>query len=317
MSELSNELIRAIQRDFSRMYNADTKIKRLNKLLLQGTTDYENANLYSIRVGELLSKAFNNHINLDTLSGDFISRELANDVLRPFLNGAHDLIAKYTNAVQQAQNAAIGIGLKPQIADVNLSRIQGLIDKVSSYDSLDKATWVLKEPITNYCQSVVDDTEAKNMETYTKVGLQPKIKRIAEAGACKWCRGLEGTYDYESVEPKVYQRHESCRCLIIYENGKKRQDVHTKARWQVQEDYRRKEIIKERQEELKRQQIQKEEKRKQRNKLVEQVSTTLGYSPRGASAWLNANNKNIERLGLDYMIDITKQDQLRKLKRLA
>lgn len=77
--------------------------------------------------------------------------------------------------------------------------------------------------------------------------MEPKIVRKAESGACKWCRALEGTYLYKDVKSTgsdVYRRHEFCRCIVTYENGKKRQDVWSKTEWQVEEEKAVKERIK-------------------------------------------------------------------------
>lgn len=247
MSEYGKELLSRVQKEFANLYAKDKKIKAITKKLANNSQSYEDANLYSIRVGELLSKSLLDNINENTLSGNFISRELADEILRPTLTNNYEMIKQAVLTVQTNQNKASNIGLQPQVADLNTSRIDGLINKVSSYDTLDKGKWVLGEPVVNYSQAVVDDSEAKNMETYSKAGMDAKIVREAEPGACRWCKALAGTYDYARVKATgsdVYRRHESCRCLVTYQNGKKRQDVWNKAKWEVEEDKERKKYLK-------------------------------------------------------------------------
>lgn len=242
MSTYGKELLGKVVKDFATSYAKDKKIKSITKKLANNSTSYEDANLYSIRVGELLSKALQGNINANTLSGNFISKELAQEILEPTLANNYNLISQAVLTVQTNQNKASQIGLQPQVAELNTDRIQGLVDKVASYDTLEQGNWVLGEPIVNYSQAIVDDSEAKNMEVYSKAGLEAKIVRVAEHGACRWCRSLAGTYDYAGVRATgsdVYRRHENCRCLVTYENGKHRQDVWSKSKWEVEEDAQR------------------------------------------------------------------------------
>lgn len=247
MSEYGKELLEKVLKDFNSSYSKDRKIKSLIKKIKNNSTSYEDANLYSIRVGELLSKALKKHINNNTLSGNFISRELAKEILEPTLTNNYNLVAQAVYTVQENQNKASKIGLQPQIADLNTNRIDGLVNKVASYDTLEQGNWVLGEPIVNYSQAVVDDSIRKNLETYSKVGMKATITREAESGACRWCRALAGTYEYARVKATgsdVYRRHENCRCTVTYANGNKRQDVWSKTEWEVEEDKERIQKIK-------------------------------------------------------------------------
>lgn len=139
--------------------------------------------------------------------------------------------------VQDNLNQAAGIGLKAQAAPLNTDRVNGIIAKICAAESFDKAAWVLGDPVRTFSQSVVDDTLERNARFQYDAGLSPKVVRKAEAKACKWCRGLEGTYEYPKVPADVYRRHENCRCTVEYDPGgaKKFQNVHTK-RWKTAEE---------------------------------------------------------------------------------
>ena len=242
-SEYGLEILNKVQKEFARLFANDKQIKKLTKEIATSTS-YENANLYAIRTGELLSKALTKYVNDDELS--YISKELAEDILRPTLTTSYEIVANAAKQVQLNQNIASKIGLQPQVAEIDNSRIDGLISKISSYDTMSEGNWVLKEPVINYNQAVVDYTAKKNMNTLTKVGMEPTITRKAENGACRWCRSLEGTYKYiefKDTGNNVYRRHERCRCLVTYENGKKRQNVWDKTEWEVEEKKERKAAI--------------------------------------------------------------------------
>ena len=151
--------------------------------------------------------------------------------LGPLLENNHELVADAAEAAQNALNAAAGLGLKAVRPTLNQSRVDGLIDKVSSYENFEDAAWVLDEPVVNFTQSVVDDAIRENVAAQARAGLSPTVKRIAESGCCPWCSNLEGTYEYP-VERDVYRRHERCRCLVLFDpKTGKVQNAHTKVQY--------------------------------------------------------------------------------------
>lgn len=330
-SEYGLELLNKVQRDFAKLYANDSKIKKLTKKIANNSQSYEDANEYAIRVGELASNAITKHINSKDLN--YISRELAEDVLKPTLTTDYELISNVVGVIQGNMNKASKIGLQPQIADLDINRIDGLINKIASYDTLEQGEYLLKEPIVNYSQAVVDDSIRKNMDVQTKAGMEPKIVRKAEApdtktktyvkgkrkitrtwtSPCDWCKDLEGTYLYKDVKNtgnEVYQRHEGCRCIITYVNGKKRQDVRTKTEWESDEESARVEAIKKNEERLAREEREKAIDRKERITVTQQFIEQLGFSPKGASIAYNQYKDDILKYGLDKVIDVMR-DQAR------
>lgn len=91
---------------------------------------------------------------------------------------------------------------------------------------------MLKEPITNFTQAVVDDTVKTNAEFHSNLGLSPKIVRKEHGSCCDWCKKLVGSYNYNDISNTgndVFRRHRHCRCTVEYVPDKKsRQNVHTK-----------------------------------------------------------------------------------------
>ena len=43
-----------------------------------------------------------------------------------------------------------------------------------------------------------------------------KLIRIANAGACKYCQSLAGTYNYPNEPEGVFSRHRDCRCIMRF-----------------------------------------------------------------------------------------------------
>lgn len=225
MSELGANLLSDIAQEFNKRIKRDKKLKQIANRVRDGTADYAQAGEYAVRVGELLA---------DSLQGNtknlaFISKEVAAEILGPMLQYDHELITEVTNAVQANMNAAAGVGIAVKTPEIDTNRIDGLIDKVASYDTAEYAQWVLKEPVVNYSQSIVDQSIRDNAKMAHSVGLETYIVREAEPGACEWCRKLEDTYEYKgngsNIPRDVYRRHAFCRCILTYANGKQRQNV--------------------------------------------------------------------------------------------
>lgn len=228
MTDVAPELLEAVSGRLQRYMATDKTLGPLVWAIRDGKANYQTVNRYAIRLGELLSDALRREISVDKLPDGRMYYNIAERVLGPLLENNHELVADAAEAAQNAMNAAAGIGMKAVRPELNRSRVDGLIEKVSSYESYADAEWVVQEPVVNFTQSVVDDAIRENVAAQARAGLHPTVTRIAEAGCCPWCSNLEGEYAYP-VERDVYRRHERCRCLVIYDPGKgKLQNVHTK-----------------------------------------------------------------------------------------
>lgn len=330
MTELGAELLAKASESFANRIASDRKLKRILAKIRDGTS-YFDANDYSVRIGELLSEA----LNSSTENLAFMSEEVARELLEPLLTQDHDLIADVINTIQGNMNRENGVGLKPLIPDVDTDRINGFIQKIASGEKLDDVRWMFGEPVINYSQSVVDEGIRKNARATSKVGLKAYIIREAEASGvrtikrgnksykyaipCRWCQDLEGKYNYDDVRDTgndVYRRHEACRCKVTYVNEGKQQDVWSKVEWTADQASERERLISEATERREAERRAEEARKQRRRENVAYVAAKLGYSDRGASIWMNVNKKYIERNGLDYMIDMQRnQDLLRRKSR--
>ena len=57
--------------------------------------------------------------------------------------------------------------------------------------------------------------------------------RTTDGKCCKWCTQVAGRYEYGTEPSDVYRRHDNCGCTTIYENGRQRQDVWSKKKWEA------------------------------------------------------------------------------------
>ena len=249
MTQFGTDLLNSVQKSFAGYLMRDKDLKRIANRVRDGT-DYQDANEYAVRVGELLVKSIDD--NTQTLP--YMSQEVARELLTPLLSETHDLVAGASAQVQKNMNNAAGIGLEALEPDLDTNRIDGLVNKVASYGTYDEARWVMHEPVINYHQAIVDQAIRKNASAHTKAGFEAVIIRKTEAHKtitgrkiirgraypykytvpCKWCAGLEGVYRYKDVSNRgndVFRRHEACRCIIIYKDGNKTIDVRTQHEW--------------------------------------------------------------------------------------
>lgn len=230
--ELTEKILKNIQSDFADRVEESQELAKVLKQVKNGTATYAEAQRYAEALGDILAECYKTHITKDILPTGRLDLDSAQKILRPTLGKNKELIDFVSREVQEELNRQSGIGLKALTPKKNNSRIEGLAQKVSSYDDYDEAKWVLEESITNYSQSIVDDWVKENAAFQYKSGLKPTIQRIVVGGCCEWCSELAGTYDYPDIPHDVYRRHRFCRCQVVYKPGKgKAQDVHTK-KWE-------------------------------------------------------------------------------------
>ena len=208
---MSNDLLGRITQTFEKcLKNVNIK-----------ATSYEDVNDYAVALGEILTTAFNIHITENP-------GEIIEQILNDRLKENHRLITDFGRMVQDILNKQAKIGLEAQIPEVNQSRIDGLVGKITEGD-FEQSKWLLGSPVVNFNQSVVDDMVRKNAEFHFRSGMSPKIVRKEVGNCCKWCKNLVGTYKYPDVPKDVYRRHRNCRCTVEYIPKKGiRQDVHSK-----------------------------------------------------------------------------------------
>ena len=203
-----------------------------------------DANQYAIEIGEILSKALGASLTNETLPDGKMYYNIAQRVLTDVLGRNYELVSDYTEQVQKNLNSEARIGLTAQVPELNQDRIDGLVNRLASEESFDDVKWLLDDPIVNFSQSIVDDNIRKNVEFHHKVGLSPKIVRRVVGHPCKWCKSLEGSYNYPEVPKDIYRRHGKCQCTVDYHPGNgKKQNVHTK-RWAESQKSAKIEVLK-------------------------------------------------------------------------
>jgi len=223
-------LLELIEKEFDEKTLSSSKIKKALQSLKDNKATYEDANEFAIEVGEILSDVLKKNINIKILPDGKMYYNIADRILNPTMNKNYNLISDFTVDIQTELNHQAGLSIKGQKAELNQSRIDGIIERVSNEDNFDDINWIINEPIVNFSQSIVDDMVKTNAEFQAKVGLDPKIVRKPDSKPCDWCKKLVGEYDYDEVSDQgndVFRRHDNCRCVVIFEHKKGKDTVHS------------------------------------------------------------------------------------------
>ncbi len=193
---------------------------------------YEAAGAYAQRVGAALAAAFQKNLSGDALPDGRMYWNIADRVVRPLLERDHTLCAGAAAAAQRALNKAAGLGLAVQTPEPDAGCIDGILQGLAAAEKYEDAAHLLSAPVLeNFGRAAVDETLRRNVEFHAGAGLHPRVIRTAEAGCCKWCSALAGTYNYPNVPQDVYRRHKNCRCTVEYDPATgRRRNVWTK-RW--------------------------------------------------------------------------------------
>ena len=174
MEDIAPKLFEKIKKDFLKILeNIDSN-----------AMNYIEAQSYAESVGSALAEALERNLSSSVLPDGRMYWNIADRVIRPLMEQDYELVSSVSAEVQRILNEAAGIGIKPQIAQLDADKIDGILNKISSAERYDDVAWVLNEPIKTFSRSIVDDTIKVNVEFQGKSGLHPKIIRKQESKCC-------------------------------------------------------------------------------------------------------------------------------------
>ena len=233
MKDIMPELLEKIESDFKKRFDKSKKVADFYKKIRDGTATYKDAHAFAIEISEILTKSYMDHLSAATLPDGKMYYNIANRIIPKTLKKNYNLACEAGKKVQENINQKHGIGIKAVKPEMNEDRVKGIVDIVSGKDDFDDIAYMLKEPVTNFTQSVIDDVVRENADFQYLSGLDPVIVRTSAGKCCEWCDKLVGIYDYSKVSDTgnpVFRRHKGCKCIVEFEKIGKRQNVHTK-RW--------------------------------------------------------------------------------------
>lgn len=187
-------------------------VKQIARAADKGKATYEMAQKYARALGDILGKTIN---ETGVLSDEELnySVEYVSRILRPALKRTYDLSADAATMVQNSINTSFGINLKAIKPKVDTDRIDNLIKEVANrgYHNDEEK---YRHQFENLNQSAVDKTMYDNGDFLEHTGITVTYTRIAESGACNWCRNMAGTYATHEAPDGFFARHTNCNCYI-------------------------------------------------------------------------------------------------------
>lgn len=220
------ELAERIYAKTGSKYSDTAYIKRALEV---GKADYATVNEYAVKLGKTYSSVINDEALKHILENGFLDPDFVEAIGAAMQDMMED-VAYYSRETQALLNSQANIGIAVQDPGIDIDRINGIKKRLLE-EPFEDIDWITKSPFANAAQAAVDDVQRANVKKHYQMGLSPMITRTLDNGhACKWCKGLAGTYKYPNELPSdIYRRHENCTCVVTYVpvTGKK-QNVWTK-----------------------------------------------------------------------------------------
>ena len=220
-NDVSPSILGAVAKDFKKKYSSSKEINRLLVKIEKGTASHADSYQFAQKVSDYLNYAIKKNITGSTLPDGKLYYHISEYVLTPLLKNNHALVTSYAKSVQEILNIKDDVPFKGVTAKVNTDRIEGICSEFSRADKFEDTQQELADTIENYSFSSVDDTIKENVRFLNSLGYNEVVERHAESGACKWCRSLDGTYDYSpNMDNTVFKRHKRCKCTIDVHRNK-------------------------------------------------------------------------------------------------
>lgn len=193
---------------------ADKRAQELLEMINAGTGTYSTASEYAARIGDCLARV------LRVYAPDMnISEWDIENLIPQSLGLDHSIVAEACQTVQESLYTDAGLGLRYVEPKFDFDRAYGIVTELQNNPEFVNIADTFYDQLANFSQNVVDESIRSNAEVLSRAGITSRVIRVAEHDACKWCRRIQGSYDYEDVKGTgndVWRRHENCRCTIDY-----------------------------------------------------------------------------------------------------
>lgn len=216
-----------LRKQLDERLKADEKLKKIAEKIKQGKADFKDTSEYSKIISEYLGKIISE--NIGEINNP-MGKEL---VCKALLEDNYELINGVLGEVQASVDEKMGVQIKPQKAPFPAERVikaaHSLEDKTVPVETIKRRA---KSASTNVSMSFHDDYMKANADFRSNAGLTCYITRTDSGKCCDWCSKIAGRYVYGKEPADIFRRHDNCKCSVIYENGRQRQDVWTKRTWE-------------------------------------------------------------------------------------
>ena len=216
-----NDIVQKAKSVYLRLIENDTELIRLRKLIESGKANYEAAQKYSERSGQLVIKAISQVSNGDLT----VTQEILNPILEANYQDVTTVASQAQNIIYEAAN----VNLKPATVSYDNTYAEDISAKLENYDDVDEALNVIENTFISASQNYVDEIGRRSARFMDESGINVLVSREYDdvgvhttdkggGDVCQWCLDRCGTdvpYD-EAYEMGMFERHPGCGCIITY-----------------------------------------------------------------------------------------------------
>lgn len=206
------EFLRVLNQAFRTNPRLVQLVREIGNARDNGNATYEMAQNYAIELGTVLGDTISETGVLSPDEEAYTVEYVAN-LLKPALLRTYDLSSAAAMIVQDSINASFGIGLTAIDSEPDLDRINNLITEVVTR-GLTHDGETFRQQLVNFSQSAVTRTEYANGNFLEHAGVTVTYTRVPDAGACRWCQSMAGTYSTHEAPDGFFKQHTNCHCYI-------------------------------------------------------------------------------------------------------
>ena len=226
----SSEYYSELKKQLDELLKKDAELLKISEKIRNNKANFNDTAKYSEIVSNYLAKVLQE--NVGNISSPMGKEYVCKELLNAYYSTINDVLGKVQVSVDNQNN----IHIRPQQAPFPAERVEQIAH------SLEDATVpeeIIKRrsgsSVANVAKSFHDDFIKENADFRSKSGLKCYITRHSSGNCCKWCSAIAGKYSYKDAPHDVFRRHDNCNCTVTYENGKQRQNVWSKEKWQAKE----------------------------------------------------------------------------------
>lgn len=216
-----DELEKSVREEFSRLFEDNKDIEAVYKKIRQGLATYEDANRFSLAIGNILKRTLADMV--DELPEGTNLQAVADGIVEKSLQQNYKLSSLVCETVQDELNSMAHVGVKAIQPDLNNGRVRSIKKAFIDAKTPEDMKVALGENVKTFAMSVVDDWVHRNAEFQKNLGMEPVIARkwsgrysSHDTKHTDWCHELEGVWAYGDQPPRTFVRHEGCTCSVMY-----------------------------------------------------------------------------------------------------
>lgn len=216
-----NDIVQKAKSVFLRLIENDTELIRLRKSIESGKANYEAAQKYSERSGQLAKKAISQVSNGDLT----ITQEILNPILEANYQDVLNVASQAQNVIYETAN----VNLKPATVSYDNTYEKDISVKLENYDDVDEALDTAENLFISASQNYVDEIGRRSAKFMDESGINVLVSREYDdvgvhttdkggGDVCHWCLERCGTdvpYD-QAYDMGMFERHPGCGCIITY-----------------------------------------------------------------------------------------------------